>query len=423
MYIRHRNYKNGEAQVEFELGGKRHRPVVSATNDREAKRQGELARKAMKAELAESKKIVRHARNGVSLLLGDIFPGYFRELTGSEFQVDPRTLPEHHAQAHSALSRMLVWFDDRGVRTIDAIDDEAVSGLVRWASAQYRYDKQIRDRAAKQNRVPTDAELKQYGLVSPNQVHSMTTKRLQCVFGYARDILKLDLMGSEPNWRKRRPKVHKKAPRVLDDSEHILLERTLPEGFGKFFEFCIATPLRKSEAFIRWSDYSAQRRTITRVVKGGAEELIPLTAKACDIIESCRGDHPVFVFTYLCRHGDSRRRQTRGERYPINKSNLGQAWRTARRLASVNIPWHRATRATGATEICGAGGGTRGAQLAMGHAEEATTRGYLGGVRLAALPSMEAADVVREARLAALREQMPTEDQMLLPAPAKKARR
>lgn len=431
MYIRRRDYANGKAQVEFELGGSRHRPVVAATTDKEARRAGELAKTAIRADLAEQRKVTSNTRGDAPLDLGLLFAKYFLSATGLDLVTCPATAPNDKLQMRSALLNMLVYFRNLRPALTSVIDitDDVVEGLVRWRATQYRYEPQIRERCTAQGRQPTAAELQRYGLVSPSHVHATTTKPLQAVFTYARTRLKLAL-SNEPTWVDLRPKILPRAKHPLRDNEQVALERVLPDGYGKFLAFSITSCMRKSASMILWDDVHdlcGERPYVSRRSKGGKITNHPLTAKAVEIIKSCQGDHPTHVFTYLCRRGNSSRGLVLGRRYPISERSLASVWDVAREQTGLkgkagdaerNYKWHH-NRVTGATEIYHAKG-VKEAQIVLGHTNSRTTDIYLAIASDVARGAMEEADAKRDSRLAGMRQVM--QEQALLEAPKPRRR-
>lgn len=405
MAIRRRNYEKGTCEVEFECNGRK-RVVVAATNDREARKQTKLAKEAEQATQLADRNAVRKAAPDVPLGIDGAFAKYYRERVGREISEPAKGLPDDQIQIRDSLILMRNYFIGMAppITSLLQITDEKIIALVQWRAAQYRWGKP------------------EHGLVSPTQVNTTTVKRLKAVFTHARKVWKLEFP-NEPAWNERFLKQPGQRKRIMRETEQLTLQTELPEWYYKLLEFSIASCLRKSECLIKWADVDMGRRVVNIRIKGGESVDHPLTPKACAIIESCRGDHPTHVFTYVAQRTQTLKNRgrvikstTRGERYPITLSGLSAMfWGAKQRAGIIGYKWHD-NRRTGASEINRAGN-TKLAQTALHHKDIKTTMAYIVVTDEELLAGMTVAEERRGERLAATRQLMAEQEQMRLPAP------
>jgi hypothetical protein len=99
------------------------------------------------------------------------------------------------------------------------------------------------------------------------------------------------------------------------------------------------------------------------------------------LLEGVRGDHPHFVFTWLCRKSDTKtvkgERVVRraGERYPWCTKRLQERWDEVRDAVGVTVTWHAGTRAFGITQTI-ATHGEHVAQKLADHTKREMTHHY-----------------------------------------------
>lgn len=397
--------KNGTYQIEFECGGKRYRKVVAATTDAQARRLTKEAKAAKVAELAAMAKITRNAKALTPLDIDGAFARYFFDRVGRPINDPPTGLPRDQVQIRDSLINMRVYFAGLTppITSMLQIDDDAIIQLVRWRAAQCRWGKP------------------EMGPVAPAQVNTTTVKRLRAVFTHARKVWKLELP-NEPLWGERALPEPRRRKRILGDVEQITLLDELAAGYDKMLAFSLASGLRLSESLILWADVDMVRHVVTRRIKFGDIIDQPLTPKACAIIESCRGDHPTHVFTYVAQRTLPLRGLVRGQRYPLTGSGLACAFRRARLRAGVlKYKWHD-NRRTAATEVYRVGG-IKAAQGMLRHKDPMTTDRYIVISDAEVRAAMTDADDAVDARLAATRQLMAEQaPPLLLPAPKKAMR-
>lgn len=201
-------------------------------------------------------------------------------------------------------------------------------------------------------------------------------------------------------------------PVIETMSAEVALTQFMSDDFRAVFDFCARTSKRRNEACpIRWADVNKRRGILAVYLekkKPGAETLqeIPLAA-VDDIIARVRGQHPEFVFSYLCR--DTRTEtskdgrsfhRVKGERYPWTETVFKKRWEEARdaAIAAGVIGWmsfHRATRGTAITRAWFEDDPAVAQEMAA-HADIRTTREYVGGAAVDAGRAMNRARAARE---------------------------
>lgn len=125
-----------------------------------------------------------------------------------------------------------------------------------------------------------------------------------------------------------------------DDVEDIFLAQLRPD-FRAVVKFGLMTGLRRENALgLKWSQIDWDSGTITFRVKskrpGGKLHMVDLTAGLKALLSRERGNHPEYVFTYVCEHSGPRHHK--GARYPLaaDGGNFRRAWLRARE--AVGLP-------------------------------------------------------------------------------------
>lgn len=88
----------------------------------------------------------------------------------------------------------------------------------------------------------------------------------------------------------------------LSDQQAQALLSTLPAHLSRLAEFCLETGLRQGNAKrLEWRHVDRRRNRIAFAageMKNRSPLLVPLTQRACDLLDECAGQHRRFVFTY-----------------------------------------------------------------------------------------------------------------------------
>jgi integrase len=166
---------------------------------------------------------------------------------------------------------------------------------------------------------------------------------------------------------------------VTAADEARLIER-LPQGYREIVAFAEAAGLRMAECLLRWSQVDERAGTITVVQKGGRPHTIPISARIADILSTCRGQHPEWVFSYPARRTRKPDR-VRGRRYPITEAGLKSEWRRAAKALGLDYRFHD-LRHTRATRLLRSSGNLKLVQRLLGHASIETTAKFYAHAQL-----------------------------------------
>jgi integrase len=127
-----------------------------------------------------------------------------------------------------------------------------------------------------------------------------------------------------------------------------------------------------------WTEVFWRESQIKRKGKNGVDVVVPITPAIRAILEPLRGQHPEFVFTYLCKRGSDKR--VKGQRYPLTKNGIKTEWKRWRKRARVSsgadgFRCHD-FRHDLATKLLRKTGNLKLVQHALGHADIKTTAKY-----------------------------------------------
>jgi len=294
-------YKNRDGRspyfhYDFQVRGHRFHGSTKQTTRREAE-------KVETAERERAKLIVAQAEQAqTSLKLDDVAGRYWQEHA------------QHFAGAANTWRNLGLLLDFLGKdRLITDISDDDVAKLVAWR------------RGHKYNRS---------GYISPFTVND-TVATLRALF--ARCKLWGVRFVHEPKWSRHLLPVPVERVRELHDDEADRLDAAMREDFRPFFDFARASGLRLRECFLRWSEVDWSARAIVKLGKGGRRVPVPITPTIREILWPLRGQHPEFVFTYVCqRHGAGPHAgRIKGQRYPLTYHGVQSYWERVRKLAGV----------------------------------------------------------------------------------------
>jgi integrase len=169
--------------------------------------------------------------------------------------------------------------------------------------------------------------------------------------------------------------------RELKREQERRLERVESDDFRILRQFAIETGLRVREyAPLTWDQVDFTAGTIDVIQKGNRRRVIPMTDHIRSLLNSRRGHHPKFVFTYvatLTHHvGKHRELREKGKRYPISISWAQEKLTAYFRKAEIDDFRVHDLRHTAATRILRATQNLRAAQLLLGHADISSTERY-----------------------------------------------
>jgi integrase len=108
------------------------------------------------------------------------------------------------------------------------------------------------------------------------------------------------------------------------------------DDYAPFFAFARATGMRLRECVtLRWSEVNFGTMQIIKTGKGGRRIIGEITPTIRDIIFPLQGQHPNFVFTYVCACSNRATGRIKGERYPLSYNGIRSAWQRLRARSGV----------------------------------------------------------------------------------------
>jgi integrase len=182
----------------------------------------------------------------------------------------------------------------------------------------------------------------------------------------------------EPRWTKHLLKVPAERVRELLDDEADKLDAAMRDDYRPFFAFAQATGWRLEECFLRWDEVNFGTRQITKLGKGGKRITLTITPTIREILWPLQGQHPEFVFTYVCqrRGAGPHAGRIKGRRYPLTYQGVLAYWRRLRDRSGVEQFRFHDFRHDFATKLLRVTGNLRLVQKALGHASIKTTERY-----------------------------------------------
>jgi len=204
-----------------------------------------------------------------------------------------------------------------------------------------------------------------YKLLSPHTVNH-TTEQLRKLFTRAK------LWGvrfeHEPRWRDYMLKVPDE--RVREVSEHEAALLATGDDYEPLIAFARASGLRLAECLLRWDEVDWSARQIVKRGKGDRIVTVPITSELREILWPLRGQHPVFVFTYVPQRVPNETRR------PITYAGVQMYWRSLRkRTGIVGLRFHDLRHDFG-TKLLRETGNLKLVQKAMNHRDIKTTLRY-----------------------------------------------
>ena len=107
---------------------------------------------------------------------------------------------------------------------------------------------------------------------------------------------------------------------------------------------------------------------------GGRPHTVPITREMRRLLQGEQGQHPIFVFTYVCVK--SRDKRKAGKSYPFSHDGWRKSWKEALDAAGISDFRFHDTRHTAATRTLRAGGNLKVVKEMLGHTDIATTNRY-----------------------------------------------
>jgi integrase len=212
-------------------------------------------------------------------------------------------------------------------------------------------------------------------------INRTVTELARRVLNWARDVREVPNL-KKIAWNKLLLTEKPVASPVLSPEHEAALLAAMRPDYVPIVTFMLRTGARKEEAVgLRWADVDHRERLITLRGKGyGGEKVvrqIPLMPELAALLLPLRGHHAEQVFTYVGRQAEKRAGRARGQRYPITYHGLRDAWDTwGPSRAGIAHKRIHDLRHTAGTRIARGRGGTRAAQILLGHSDIKTTQRY-----------------------------------------------
>lgn len=334
---------------DFTIQGRRFHGPTGKTEKRAAKEVERRIKEDARRQIEEERKAQAQVDGEAPLTL-DIATGRYWEEVG-----------KHHAGASNTwtdIGRLVDYFG--GDRLLSSITDNDITKLVAW-----RRGHRFKDRE-------TLADGRPAPLIANATVNRTTVDLMRKIFTRARKKWNQHF-DKEPDWKEHRLKERGEVIRELRADEELLLHEFLGDGYRDVWRFALASGLRLRECFIRWDQIDWRERTITVIQKGGRPHTVPLTNQMIAVITPQRGNHPDWVFTYVCRRSSRKLGHEKGKRYPVTYEGMKTAWRRKREKAGAQDMRFHDNRHTAATRLVRRTGNLKAAQKLLGHADIATT--------------------------------------------------
>ena len=216
-----------------------------------------------------------------------------------------------------------------------------------------------------------------------NATVNRETELLRRIIRRAKDLWGVDI-GDEPKWSKLLLPEADERVRELTGEEEKKLFAALRDDFKPMVEFAIMSGLRLANVIrLTWKevDLATGKLTVrTKSLKpGGKVHTIPISPAMRVLIANQHGNHPIFVFTYVCEKSRNEKMGTKrvaGHRYPFSRDGWRKAWAAALEDAGIEDCRFHDLRHTAATRIVRATGNIKIAQKLLGHASLVSTARY-----------------------------------------------
>ncbi len=186
-------------------------------------------------------------------------------------------------------------------------------------------------------------------------------------------------VGEEPDWALHRFEEPSERVRELSAGEEAELFNHLRPDYHDLMRFALASGARlRSLIRLTWKQVDWEARRLKLRVKskrrGGREALVPISTSMLIILRRCHGQHPIFVFTYVC--AKTRQKRRRGERYPFSQDGWRKPWGAALKAAKIEDYRFHDHRHTAASRTLRGSKNLKAVQKMLAHADLKSTLRY-----------------------------------------------
>ena len=180
----------------------------------------------------------------------------------------------------------------------------------------------------------------------------------------------------------------------LRSGEEARLFQHLRQDMHPLVRFGLLSGVRwMNAARLTWAQVDFENREIVFRTKskrpGGEVHTLPITQAILVLLAEQRGNHPIYVFTYVCKRSRGQRRK--GERYPFSKNGWRKDWWRALEAAGIEDFRFHDLRHTAATRVLRASNNLKVVQEMLGHSDIGTTARYAHAMKEDVRAAMEAA--------------------------------
>ncbi len=229
-------------------------------------------------------------------------------------------------------------------------------------------------------------------LISPATVNR-ETQLLKRVLRRAETTWKADT-GEAINWRELMLPEPAGRIRELRSDEEDRLFQHLRQDMHPLVRFGLLSGVRwMNAARLTWSQVDFDNREIVFRIKsklpGGKILKVPITQAILVLLAEQRGNHPIYVFTYVCKRSRGLRRKD--QRYPFSKNGWRKDWKRALEAAGIIDFRFHDLRHSAATRVLRASNNLKVVQEMLGHSDIGTTARYAHAMIEDVRAAMEAA--------------------------------
>ncbi len=188
-----------------------------------------------------------------------------------------------------------------------------------------------------------------------------------------------DIAVKMPDWQAHKLTEPRGRVRSLTDAEEAALFKALRADFHPLVKFCLITGARVTSARkLTWKMIDWQAQEIRLEVKSkftGDFHTLPITPEIESLLASVKGQHPIYVFTYVSA-GKVVRKRVKGQRYPFQRDGWRRTWAKALRDAGIDDFRFHDLRHTAATQMLRATKNLAAVKEVLGHRDVTTTMRY-----------------------------------------------